>query len=132
MGNTCSCPNPPGGYARCSDDQLAICRIVDGQIQVECIDPPAGLVGLTRMPVTALLNWILSGVSLELRDPDMPVDSLEVDALGIQGQLSGEPTEMVDAFGQRLTFRLPANILAVLGRSDEGYGHGQPTYSVTY
>jgi len=36
--NICDCPNPPGGRAICEPDQLAICRIINGQAETECID----------------------------------------------------------------------------------------------
>lgn len=54
--NICDCPNPPGGQAVCEPHQLAICRVKDGIVQTECINPPDELAG---MPPDSLkvLNW---------------------------------------------------------------------------
>lgn len=36
--NICKCPLPPGGEAVCNEEQLAICRVVDGVPYTECVD----------------------------------------------------------------------------------------------
>jgi inosose dehydratase len=38
MGNSCNCPSPPGGSVNCRSDQLAICRVKDGQVHSYCVD----------------------------------------------------------------------------------------------
>src|SRR5260370_21619056 len=55
--NTCNCPTPPGGTVSCSNHQLAVCRIVDGQVRAECIDQPG------QRSALAISNWILSAVT---------------------------------------------------------------------
>ena len=58
--NICNCPTPPGGQAVCSEEQLAICRVVNGVVSTECLDPPAAVL---RAGTQALKNWILSKVT---------------------------------------------------------------------
>lgn len=41
--NICQCPQPPGGRAVCEAHQLAVCRIIGGQVHTECVNPPASL-----------------------------------------------------------------------------------------
>ena len=38
--NVCECPHPPGGKVVCSSMQIAICRVMDGEVRSFCIDPP--------------------------------------------------------------------------------------------
>ena len=40
MSHICPCPNPPGGQVVCSDDQLAMCGIRNGEIVSGCFDMP--------------------------------------------------------------------------------------------
>lgn len=62
--NTCECPNPPGGRVVCRQDQLAICRVRDGRVESECIDPPSGDFGRTdKQRNTAVRNWALSVIT---------------------------------------------------------------------
>jgi hypothetical protein len=62
--NICDCPNPPGGRAICEPDQLAICRIKDGEPEMQCLDPPA----LIGSPLNAheYLEWALSEITGEV------------------------------------------------------------------
>jgi len=43
MANSCECPTPPGGLVVCSDDQIAFCRVSDGQTVSGCISTPPDL-----------------------------------------------------------------------------------------
>lgn len=38
--NSCDCPLPPGGRAVCEARQMAICRVLNGQAETQCVDPP--------------------------------------------------------------------------------------------
>jgi hypothetical protein len=40
---SCNCPNPPGGVVNCPDDHTAVCRVVNGQAESECIPPELDL-----------------------------------------------------------------------------------------
>lgn len=42
--NNCKCPKPPGGETICEANQIAICRIRNGEIEALCITPPGGMV----------------------------------------------------------------------------------------
>src|SRR5260221_14200085 len=72
--NTCSCPNPPGGVARCDVDQLASCRVRDGVPEMECLSAPA----LARMPdrdrFQALGNWAIAAIAGGSRSPGEEID----------------------------------------------------------
>src|ERR1700694_1852442 len=83
MGNSCECPRPPGGRVNCGPNQLAICRVKDGEVKSECIDPP---VSFTKLPPydrrrsLARNNWalqIITGVqrtrSQELSDQERQI-----------------------------------------------------------
>jgi hypothetical protein len=41
--NSCTCPHPPGGVVHCPDDHVAICRVVNGHAESECIPPDSSL-----------------------------------------------------------------------------------------
>jgi hypothetical protein len=76
--NICQCPNPPGGQATCNEDQLAICRVVNGVAYTECIDVPSDVQSLSS---TQGRNWILSQVFQVQRSPFQPVDDVETSIL---------------------------------------------------
>lgn len=79
MPNVCQCPNPPGGQASCNEDQLAICRVVNGVTHTECVDIPPDLGPLTS---TTARNWILSEIFQVQRSPFQPLDPAETAVLG--------------------------------------------------
>lgn len=37
--NSCLCPKPPGGRVDCPDDCVAVCRVINGVAESECIPP---------------------------------------------------------------------------------------------
>jgi hypothetical protein len=78
MPNICQCPIPPGGQATCNDDQLAICRVINGVAHTECIDVPDQVGSLTS---TRGRNWILSEVTMNQRDPLSVIDPSELNIL---------------------------------------------------
>lgn len=73
--NICDCPNPPGGRAVCEVGQLAICRVVDGAAETECIDLPGGLSG------TSLQNWLLTLITQHRRLPDAAITDRDLAVL---------------------------------------------------
>jgi hypothetical protein len=76
--NICNCPNPPGGQAVCSEDQLAICRVENGIAYTECIDQPEEVrVGDDQ----ALNNWVLSHVLGQTRRPTDRISPTEAQIL---------------------------------------------------
>lgn len=56
--NVCNCPRPPGGQAVCDSDQLAICRVLSGQIYTECHSMPRNI-----SSNEAASNWVLGKVT---------------------------------------------------------------------
>lgn len=85
--NTCQCPTPPGGSAVCEADQLAICRVKDGNLETYCLDPPitvgvAALLG--SKGVERYMNWALekiTGVTRSL-SADISADDRNILAAG--------------------------------------------------
>jgi hypothetical protein len=115
MANQCSCPEPPGGYASCSDEQLAICRIVHGRIKAECIDLPASSSALKLLPAAALLNWALTAITLEHRGAYEVVTDDDYQTLKVWRHATGERVETTDINGDSVSFRLPAVFVDALG-----------------
>lgn len=98
--NVCNCPDPPGGQAVCSADQLAICRVVKGKVQTECHSPPSGI---SRLGTEAMQNWALSHIAQVGRSL---TQSIGVDDLAILNS-----RRYVDAFaGTEVAFGLPAGM----------------------
>lgn len=62
--SVCDCPNPPGGQAVCEGHQIAICRIKDGKLRTECINPPQEVVAhaIESHDLRVLREWALSEV----------------------------------------------------------------------
>jgi hypothetical protein len=115
MANQCSCPEPPGGYASCSDEQLAICRIVHGRIKAECIDLPASASEIKQLPTAALLNWALTAITLEHRGEYQLVTDEDYQTLKIWSHAARERVETTDVNGDSVSFRLPAVFVDALG-----------------
>lgn len=120
--NICACPDPPGGFARCDPDQLAICRVKDGSVQTECVSPPP----LAPMPeearFLALANWAIKAIAGVPRAPDEQLDHramalLRESMLSADGQGTAE-----DVHGRQVAFRLPDSLQALVRRFDEGMG----------
>ena len=61
-------PKPPGGQLVCSDDQLAIVEVRNGEVFAECHSQPPSIlrVAPSDRPV-AILNWALSKITGERR-----------------------------------------------------------------
>lgn len=54
--NICDCPNPPGGRVYCGPEQIAICRVKDGQLESFCLDVPRTETGQLMSVSSALRN----------------------------------------------------------------------------
>ena len=55
--NSCPCPNPPGGKVVCEPHQLAICKIVNGELIQRCIDP------IKTRSSKALVDWTINMIT---------------------------------------------------------------------
>lgn len=99
-GNVCKCPNPPGGQIICGPNQLAICRINNGKIESECVDPPRDLDG------EALTVWIIQRI---MRNDIVNWPHLYIPML-LSGNYVGE--------GQ-VTFSVPAELMERAGLSSQ-------------
>lgn len=102
--NVCNCPDPPGGQAVCSEDQLAICRVVNGKVKTECHSPPAGL---SRLGTEAFQNWALAHITRSARSPSQAIGMDELTILG-SGRYLDLPA------GAEVTFGLPAGMASGL------------------
>lgn len=83
MEKKCPCADPPGGDITCSDDQLAICGVIDGKLVVGCFDRPNSIMRLDteNRRTVALANWVLSRVMGTARSPDELISHEEMATL---------------------------------------------------
>jgi hypothetical protein len=111
MSNTCDCPNPPGGKVTCSDDQLAVCGYLNGQIVSGCFDPPkeAAVIGDKRERNRAVANWALSIIVGRVRRKDELLSPDFVKMLK-SGAYEREGTQEV------IRFTLPKNLELIADR----------------
>jgi hypothetical protein len=108
-------PKPPGGQLVCSDDQLAIVEVRNGEVFAECHSQPSKIqsVDPSVRPI-AILNWSLSRITGERRS--------ENQILTFQDQqiLENERFVYIDrknGYTITVEFKLP---VAVKGRGDGG------------
>lgn len=104
--NICECPTPPGGRAVCEADQLAICRIKDGDPETYCLDPPlsvrvAGMLGIDR---DSYLNWALSEITGAHRSLGAEMNNADRMILA-QGIYEDPET------GDTIKFRIPDSVM---------------------
>ena len=92
--NSCLCPNPPGGKVICESHQLAICKIVNGEIIQRCIDP------IPTINSKDLLDWTINKIT------GKPNLSRQVSNQDLLMLLKGEYTDEK----QSVKFNLPESI----------------------
>jgi len=97
--NVCNCPDPPGGQAVCSENQLAICRVIGGRVKTECHSPPEGV---TAQGLDALHNWALSHITRSTRTLGQSMSIADHAILG-----SGRYIDPIT--GEEVTFGLPTS-----------------------
>lgn len=104
MSKICPCPNPPGGYIICEDNQFGMCAYKDGKQVGGCQTPPGALVRIEdhQERNLALINWVLSVLSGEARSRDEQVSYSEREMLR-SGKFTGED-------GVVILFSLPNDI----------------------
>jgi hypothetical protein len=95
----CQCPTPPGGQARCGENQLAICRVINGVAHTECITVPSDLTSLTS---TQGKNWLLSIVLNTFRLSSQPISADEEEILD-RGSYTVPGTDDVVRFAAPVT-----------------------------
>lgn len=66
----CQCKNPPGGGIECNRNQMAVCRVLNGQCEAQCIDVPAAI--LRQMQTsgfkhTLVMDWLAGALGVERR-----------------------------------------------------------------
>jgi hypothetical protein len=108
--NECDCPEPPGGVHRCPADQLAICKIVDGRIETDCLGPPRSALEDKETLTQWLVNALIGEVPFF--DPTFLERAIRYEGRG----------EVIDVRGNRVSFRLSKAMMNTLTRDD--YGHG--------
>jgi hypothetical protein len=84
MEKKCPCANPPCGEITCSDDQLAICSVINGEPVVGCFDKSSSVMLIENVDSknAALANWVLSRVMGTIRDPNRAISPDEGAILG--------------------------------------------------
>lgn len=107
--NSCDCPRPPGGRVVCAADQIAICRIKNGEPQMACISPPARLLQpISPRQVADLRSWVSNAITGEKPKLLRSLTSLELPTLA-SGEYINPRT------GELVTFTLPVEVRAALG-----------------
>jgi hypothetical protein len=104
--NICDCPKPPGGKAVCPAEQLAICRVVNGEPYTECVSPPGGRL-FNQPSALELQLWALSAVTRETRTWLTPPSDAEVQML-LTGEYHNKST------GEVVMFSLPEHVKAII------------------
>lgn len=121
--NICNCPQPPGGSVACEPDQLAICRVKNGVVEGECIDPPDGMDSLSELtPVEARRyhNWALQHITGQPRHSWDPIDP------GDQAILrKGIHRNVIT--GEEVRFRLPDELNLSSPSSTSSSGNPTPS-----
>jgi hypothetical protein len=112
MKNECRCPSPPGGIHRCPADQLAICKVVDGQLETDCLTPPEG----AMKSKATLTQWVLMAVMGESRAFRVRFRSSIAIRMALRHEGQGE---ILDARGNRVNFRLSEEMIRVLVPDDD-------------
>jgi hypothetical protein len=105
MEKKCPCANPPGGEITCSDDQLAICGVIDGELVVGCFDKPSSVMQIENKDrrTAAVANWVLSRITGTTRNPDREISSEEQVILGASAYTSRDGTT-------RVKFSIPSDL----------------------
>jgi len=55
----CRCKNPPGGGIECNQSQMAVCHVLNGQCESQCIDVPLAM--LAQMRTLGFANPLVTG-----------------------------------------------------------------------
>lgn len=104
-------PKPPGGELSCSDQQMGVVRVKNGEVFATCYDPP--LSGTSEDDPVAMLNWAVATITDRTREPWESVGIEEVSILE-----SGKYSER-NRRGEvvlKVRFRLPRTYQATLKR----------------
>lgn len=78
--NICDCPRPPGGWAVCNADQLAICRVVNGVAYTECVDVPGHI---NTAPSNVQLNWAKALITQQQVPASQGITPADMDMLQV-------------------------------------------------
>ena len=97
MEKRCPCADPPGGEITCSDDQLAICGVIDGKLVVGCFDRPSRIMRIDNenRRTSALANWVLSQTMGTTRKSDQEISGEELVILSAGEYSSDDKKTMV-------------------------------------
>lgn len=66
----CRCKSPPGGGIECNENQMAVCRVLNGQCQSQCIDVPRAILQQIRSSGfnhAIVIKWLASALGVETR-----------------------------------------------------------------
>lgn len=96
--NICPCANPPGGQIRCPNNTIAICRIVNGKINAECI------------PITPYETWELQMAWVLGKVLNKHVGLNEVKNNKEYQNILQEQRYTNKETGETVTFRLPEDL----------------------
>jgi hypothetical protein len=104
MAKQCPCPDPPGGYITCDDNQFGMCAYVDGERRSGCLNVPVSIDIIidSSQRNLAVINWVLTTLTGVGRNWDAVVEDADTTLLA-----SGE---FVNSHGQLIRFSLPDSL----------------------
>lgn len=96
--STCNCNNPPGGSVTCNDDQIPVCKVVNGAAHGYCLTPPNNLSGLE------LTAWFFSNLLQREVTTGEALATRQFQAALQDGRYINRDT------GEIITFRIPEGL----------------------
>lgn len=109
--NICNCPNPPGGHVVCAPYQIAICRVINGNVFGECIDPPT-----EDLSFKELLEWLSEIITNKPTRLDDRQEEKKIINMLLSGKFRDIEHETI------VNFKLPQKIKELIRNNDETTG----------
>jgi hypothetical protein len=101
MSNNCKCPKPRGGEIHCESNQIAICRVKNGEVQGWCITPSRTLnlrnVHINSLRDTNFLKKLFSEVI------EREVSLFKIEEILVEGSYNDPQTRI------KISLSLPIN-----------------------
>lgn len=104
------CPNPPGGTVRCESNQMAACRVANGQIDASCVNVSSELKGLALSDFLKDVILDLPKLEGKLFTSNQVRDSLDLQkgSYSFYGRKLGGAQSMISI---KVNYVIPENIL---------------------
>jgi hypothetical protein len=114
MANKCNCPTPPSGSVTCEGRQVAVCRIVNGQVEGGCYTPPSFHLDDKLKTMIWLCKVILPPPNAEAAIANLGQVRLEGQAKFDELVSTWSHTFLAGTFEGHTTFSLPPTLVGKL------------------